>query len=101
MLLNLHRLANFRFSRFSLRAFRARIRFVPWEGRIVVPLRRAELIDRIALLSDPFWHTTRVFPRGFARSDDARLLAFGTLPPAAGLTPRSGAGFGQYELRST
>ena len=29
------------------------------------------------------------------------MRAFGTLPPAAGLTLVSGAGSGQYELRST
>ena len=68
---------------------------VPCEGRRTVPFLRAELIERFAFLSDARWQTTRVFPRGFARSAEARLRAFGTLPPAAGFTLLSGAGSGQ------
>jgi hypothetical protein len=101
MLLNLQRLANARFRRRSLRALRAESFFVPCDGRSIQPLLRADLIDRSARLSDPRWQTTTVLPRGFARSADASVRAFGTLPPAAGLTLVSGAGFGQYEVRST
>ena len=95
MLLNLQRLANARLSRFSFRAFRADSFFAPCEGRIVKPFFRAELIDLIARLSEPRWHTTTVLPRGLALSADARVRAFGILPPAAGLTLLSAAGFGQ------
>jgi hypothetical protein len=62
---------------------------------------RALSIDRIARFSDPRWHTTRVSPRAFLLSADASERAFGTFPPAAGVTLLSGAGSGQYELRST
>jgi hypothetical protein len=62
---------------------------------------RAALIDLIARLSEPRWQTTRVSPRAFAFSAEASVRGFGTFPPAAGLTPVSGAGSGQYELRST
>ncbi len=58
------------------------------------------MIDLIARFSEPRWQTTRVSPRDFALSADASVRAFGTFPPAAGLTPVSGAGSGQYELRS-
>jgi hypothetical protein len=84
-----------------LRAFRAESFFEPCDGRRVVPFRCAALIDLIARFSEPRWQTTIVLPRGFFLSAEARLRAFGTLPPAAGLTPVSAAGFGQYELRST
>ena len=67
----------------------------PRDGRRIVPFLRAELIERVAFFSDAFWQTTRVFPRGLARSAEDRLRAFGTLPPAAGFTLLSGAGSGQ------
>ena len=100
MLLNLQRLKKARFCRFSLRALRAESFRVPCEGRSTQPFVCALLIDRIARFSDPRWHTTRVSPRELARRAAARVRAFGTLPPAAGLTLVSGAGSGQYELRS-
>src|SRR5438128_1716972 len=57
---------------------------------------------RLARFSDPGWQTTRVLPPfGSALRADASERAFGTAPPAAGLTDVSGAGFGQYEVRST
>jgi hypothetical protein len=68
---------------------------LPCVGRRTVPYIRADLIERVAFLSDARWHTTRVLPGGFARSAEARLRAFGTLPPAAGFTLLSGAGSGQ------
>jgi hypothetical protein len=95
MLLNLQSLANARFCAFSLRALRAESFFFPCEGRSVKPLRRAWLIDLIARFSDPRWHTTRVLPRAFTLSADASVRAFGTFPPAAGLTVVSGDGLGQ------
>ena len=73
----------------------------PCEGRSTVPFFRAELIDRIARFSEPRWHTTRVSPAAFVlqrRGERARLRH---LAAAAGLTLVSGAGSGQYELRST
>ena len=82
-------------SRLSLRACLPVSFFVPCDGRRTVPFFRAELIERFAFLSDARWHTTRVLPGGFARSAEARLRAFGTLPPAAGFTLVSGAGSGQ------
>jgi hypothetical protein len=101
MLLNLQRRLNARLSRLSLRACPAVSFLVPREGRRTVPFLRAELIERIAFFSDARWHTTRVLPRGFAFRAEPRLRAFGILPPAAGFTLLSGAGSGQYELRST
>ena len=73
---------------------------MPCEGRSTQPFLRALLIDLIARFSEPRWHTTRVSPRAFALSADPSERAFGTFPPAAGLTLVSGAGSGQYELRS-
>ena len=93
--------ANARFWRFSLRALRAESFRLPCEGRSTQPFLRAPLMDLIARFSEPRWHTTRVSPRAFALSAEPSVRAFGTLPPAAGLTLVSGAGSGQYELRST
>ena len=95
MLLNLQRWKNARLIRLSFAARFAEIFFVPCVGRRTVPFFRAELIERIAFFSDAFWHTTRVLPAGFARSAEAMLRAFGTLPPAAGFTLLSAAGSGQ------
>src|ERR687898_154515 len=95
MLLNLQRLKNARLRRPSLRACLAVSFFVPCEGRSTVPCFRAAVIERLAFFNDARWHTTRVLPGGFARSAEARLRAFGTLPPAAGFTLVSGAGSGQ------
>ena len=52
-------------------------------------------MSRFACFREPFWQTTRVLPGGFALSADASERAFGTLPPAAGLTEVSGFGSGQ------
>ena len=101
MLLNLQRFANARFCRFSLRALRADSFFCPARAAARSRSSARWLIDLIARLSEPRWHTTRVSPRAFACSAEASERAFGTLPPAAGLTLLSGAGSGQYELRST
>ncbi len=95
MLLNLQRRLNARFCFLSLRAALALIFLLPCVGRRTVPFLCAELIDRTAFLREARWHTTRVLPRGFAFSAEARLRAFGTLPPAAGFTVLSGAGSGQ------
>jgi hypothetical protein len=62
---------------------------------------RALRIDLGARLREPRWHTTRVSPRALALSAEPSVRGFGTVPPAAGLTLVSGAGSGQYELRST
>src|ERR687895_1275490 len=70
-------------------------------GRTFQPLRRALRIERIALRTEFDLQTTYVSPRALLLSADASPRAFGTLPPAAGVTLRSGAGLGQYELRST
>src|SRR3954447_843358 len=58
-------------------------------------------MSRFAWASEPCRHTTRVFPGGFALSDEASDRTLGTLPPAAGLTEVSGLGFGQNAVRST
>src|SRR3954467_7917027 len=55
----------------------------------------------LSCFSEPFTQTTRVTPGGFVLSADASERAFGTLPPAAGLTEVSGLGSGQYAVRST
>jgi hypothetical protein len=101
MLLNLHRLKNALFCRFNRRALRAESFRLPCEGRSTQPLRRALSIDLIARFSEPRRHTMRVSPRAPALSAEPSVRALGTLPPAAGLTLLSGAGSGQYELRST
>src|SRR5215210_7258307 len=101
MLLNLQRFANARFWRFSRRALRTESFREPCDGRSTRPFRRALLMERMARFSEPRWHTTRVSPRAFALSAEPSVRAFGTFPPAAGLTLLSGAESGQYELRST
>jgi hypothetical protein len=95
MLRNLHRFANARFRRFSRRALRLESFFDPCEGRSTKPFVCARLIERIARLNEPRWQTTRVSPRALRRSADASERAFGTFPPAAGVTLLSGAGSGQ------
>jgi hypothetical protein len=49
----------------------------------------------LAFLKEFPWQTTLVLPGGFFFSADASERAFGTAPPAAGLTELSGAGSGQ------
>ncbi len=58
-------------------------------------------MSRLSCFRESCWHTTRVLPGGFALSAEASVRAFGTLPPAAGLTDVSGFGSGQYDVRST
>ena len=65
------------------------------DGLTRKPFLRAERTERIAFFSEPGLQTTRVEPRGLRLSAVNRLRAFGTLPPAAGLTEVSGAGLGQ------
>src|SRR5437763_12106579 len=93
------RFASARLTFASFRACLALSFRVCWVGRILKPLLRAPLIDARARLSDPRWHTTRVFLFDFL-STDASDRAFGTLPPAQGVTWQSAAGFGQYAGRS-
>src|SRR5687767_1528110 len=91
---NLQRLRSARLMRSSLRAcFFVSLRLS--DGRISYPLRRALRIDALSRESEFRWQTTRVRPGGFALRLDASERAFGTFPPVAGLTERSGAGSGQ------
>src|SRR5690348_17056958 len=54
-----------------------------------------------ASLSESAWQTTRVRQGAESFSAEASERAFGTAPPAAGCTEVSGAGSGQYDVRST
>jgi hypothetical protein len=98
---NRQRSASRRFRRVSRRAAFFESRCVRAVGRTFQPFLRALLIDFVALRSEFDLQTTYVSPRARLLSADASPRAFGTLPPAAGFTLRSGAGLGQYELRST
>src|SRR5919199_1000479 len=89
-----------RFSASSRRACRAERCRRFWVGRSLYPCVRARRISRFARRSELRWHTTRVRPGGEERSADASERIFGTWPPANGWTPRSGRGFGQYDVRS-
>src|SRR5215212_4273667 len=54
-----------------------------------------------ASFSESDWQTTRVSPGARRSSAEASERAFGTAPPAHGVTVQSGAGSGQYPERST
>src|SRR5262245_42734319 len=66
-------------------------------GRPVVEARRLRALDGLLQPRERrlAWHATRVVPGGFLSSAVNRLRASGTLPPAAGVMPVSGAGSGQ------
>src|SRR5688500_7837405 len=90
----LHRFASLRLIAISPRA-RFALRLRRSVGRIAKPLRRARRIERARRCSEFFLQTTRVSPRSLLSSAEASDLTLGTLPPAAGVTLRSGAGLGQ------
>src|SRR3954454_8315122 len=56
---------------------------------------------RLRRVSESLWQTTRVLPGRLRLRDDDSERAVGTAPPAQGCTEQSGAGSGQYALRST
>jgi hypothetical protein len=56
---------------------------------------RARAIERCSRAIEPFWQTTRVSPTVLAFSAEVSERAFGTAPPAHGVTEQSAAGFGQ------
>src|SRR4051794_38846613 len=70
-------------------------------GRITTPWLRAFVIAARVSCSESGLHTTRVSPTRRRSSAEASERAFGTRPPAAGLTDVSGRGSGQYDVRST
>ena len=65
------------------------------------PTLRALVIELRSRSSELAWQTTRVVPGRESSSADANERAVGTVPPAQGETEQSGAGFGQYDGRST
>src|SRR5687768_12856266 len=83
------------FTRIRRFAFLALILVRPPVGRYLKPRLRARRIDFFARRSDSGWQTTRVSPGADVRSAEGSERAFGTAPPAAGVTLVSGAGFGQ------
>src|SRR4051794_11806496 len=56
---------------------------------------------RLRRVSESLWQTTRVLPGRLRLREDDSERAVGTAPPAQGWTVQSGAGSGQYALRST
>src|SRR5919106_922946 len=88
------------FSFFNLRAFLRFRRRLSSLGRTLKPLRPLR-IACFARLRESSWHTIRVSPTCLRFSAEPRVRYFGTSPPAAGVTLRSGAGLGQKVLRST
>src|SRR5690349_5756228 len=96
---NLQRLARIRLMR---RKDRARLALIFRNGRLgrrrkprVFALRtdvRRSFSDRAPRLP---WQTTRTSPGPAPVTSDAKERAFGTLPPAGGVTELSGAGSGQ------
>jgi hypothetical protein len=101
MLSNPHSFLNFLFCRFSLRAFLRLIFSGSSEGRSSIPSFFACRIAYLASFIELGWQTTCVSPGRLSLSADLSVRASGTSPPAAGLTLVSGAGSGQYVLRST
>src|SRR5919106_2979134 len=92
---NLQRSASRRLIRRSRRAAFRDSFLVGALGRTFQPFVRALLIERFSLRTEFGLQTTYVSPRALRRSADASPRAFGTLPPAAGVTLVSGAGSGQ------
>src|SRR5712691_6915884 len=62
-------------------------------GRSWTPFVRAVVMALLARDSESAWQTIRVVPRFLLRAEN-RSRAFGTSPPAGGLTVVSGAGSG-------
>jgi hypothetical protein len=52
-------------------------------------------MSRFTRASELGWQTTRVVPTALRSSAERSERTFGTLPPAAGVTPVSGRGSGQ------
>src|SRR5436305_15352471 len=90
-----HLSRNCRFRRVKLRAWARLILRSGSVGRSFQPCLRAAPTELSSRLIESFRHTTRVLLvlEGFSADESER--AFGTSPPAHGLTVQSGAGSGQ------